>query len=68
MENTANTKKADFLEKLRVGDNQIISEATGFSISYVCKVLNGHRNCKDILIAAESLVNNREEFIKGFRK
>lgn len=48
-------------EALRIGDQQLIAEATGFSREYVKKVLSGKRYNKAIVVAAKQLLLKNEK-------
>jgi transcription initiation factor TFIIIB Brf1 subunit/transcription initiation factor TFIIB len=47
-------------ENLRIGDKQLIAEATGFSREYVKKVLSGKRHNEKIVAAAKQLLLKNE--------
>ena len=69
-----NTKQVDeqvvaIKRSIREGDVDVISEATGYSVSYVRKVLNRYdkRNNHRVMFAAKKLIENRGQFIQNMK-
>jgi hypothetical protein len=58
-------QKANFKEKLRRGDYQLIHEMTGYALSTVWQQLNDKRTLTDkVKEAAEKIIKNRENLLK----
>jgi hypothetical protein len=55
--------KRPIQKKIRTGDQEIISEVTGKTQSFISRVLSGERKCEAVWVVAKEIVNNRQELI-----
>jgi len=52
-------------DKLSLGDRLLIKEKTGYSRSYIDKILKGKRHSDKVIKVAKELLSIREEFLNS---